>query len=258
MHSARYPAREWFALFTTKLKLLSLSLLFFASIHVRSEEFPFVNLKPSKNAKALARGVYMPLEDEAPFLKKITEKGINLWADLEMPKPSNGSEEEWKKMEQERIEREKNLIPVEDYELKRQIGEYVGWFAIVRMAEYDAVKDQTNLLIEHKYFDGATDLHLQVVSINGAGDFHVVIPGQVKESLVPPRKYGTKRSSCPSDPRKTPTTIWPRSRTDGSCQKSIEGSDEERPLAQWLEDLALARIPDSQALGGSSGAKGLA
>jgi hypothetical protein len=58
---------EWFALFTTKLKLLSLSLLFFASIHVRSEEFPFVNLKPSKNAKALARGVYMPLEDEAPF-----------------------------------------------------------------------------------------------------------------------------------------------------------------------------------------------
>lgn len=170
-----------------KVIMLTLSLLFFASIPVRSEEaIPIRQSTTIQGGKGLGTRVYTPLEDEAPFCKKVTEKQIDLWADVTMPKPSSSSEEEWKKMEKENIEREKTLISVEDYELKQRIGEYVGWFGIVRKTEYDATKDQTNLLIEHKYFDGATDLDLQVVSIYGAGDFHVVIPGQVRESLVPP------------------------------------------------------------------------
>jgi len=166
--------------------LFALSLPFFASIPVRSEEAIPIRQSKAMRGEGLGTMVYRPLEDEAPFRKKVTEKEINLWADVEMPKPTNSSEEEWKKMEEERIARERMVIPIEGYELKQQIGEYVGWFGIVRTAEYDAAKSQTNLLIEHKYFDGMTDLHLQIVSIYGAGDFYVVIPGRVKESMVPP------------------------------------------------------------------------
>src|SRR3981189_2358678 len=152
---------------------LTLFLLLFASIPARSEEAIPIRQSKAMWGEGLGTMIYRPPEDEAPFLKKVTEKEINLWADVQMPKPTNGSEEEWKKMEEERIAREKMIMPVEGYELKQQIGEYVGWFGIVRTAEYDAAKSQTNLLIEHKYFDGMTDLHLQIVSIYGAGDFHV-------------------------------------------------------------------------------------
>ena len=42
-------------------------------------------------------------------------------------------------------------------------------------------------------------------------------------SLIPYKEVRPKRSSSPSDPRKTPTTTLPRLRTGGSCRKSIEG-----------------------------------
>ena len=41
----------------------------------------------------------------------------------------------------------------------------------------DKEKKETQLLVEMKYFDGLTDLHQQIVSIFGAGDFRVVISG---------------------------------------------------------------------------------
>jgi hypothetical protein len=53
----------------------------------------------------------------------------------------------------------------------------VAWFGIVRDIKEDKRKKQTQLLLEMKYFDGMTDLHLQVVSLSGAGDFRAVIPG---------------------------------------------------------------------------------
>ena len=37
--------------------------------------------------------------------------------------------------------------------------------------------NRTVLTIEHKYFDGLTDAHLQAVSFNGAGDFQATLTG---------------------------------------------------------------------------------
>jgi hypothetical protein len=60
--------------------------------------------------------------------------------------------------------------------LKGAPGRHVCWFGIIRKITEDKPKKVTRLLVEMKYFDGLTDLHLQVVSISGAGDFQVAIP----------------------------------------------------------------------------------
>ena len=56
-------------------------------------------------------------------------------------------------------------------------GNYVGWFGIVRDIKEDKDKKETTLLVEHKHFDGLTDLHIHIVSIYGGGDFNVVLKG---------------------------------------------------------------------------------
>jgi len=71
-------------------------------------------------------------------------------------------------------------------------GRRIAWFGIVREVVEDKTKNETRLSVEMKYFDGLTDLHLQIVSLFGAGDFGVVIHKtghQIKKlSLV--RVYG--------------------------------------------------------------------
>jgi hypothetical protein len=61
--------------------------------------------------------------------------------------------------------------------LKGLVGKRIAWFGIVREVVEETAKNETRLTVEMKYFDGLTDLHQQIVSIFGAGDFHVVIPG---------------------------------------------------------------------------------
>ena len=61
--------------------------------------------------------------------------------------------------------------------LKGNKDHRIVWFGIVRDIKEDKQKKQTRLLVEMKYFDGMTDLHLQVVSLAGAGEFLAVIPG---------------------------------------------------------------------------------
>jgi len=82
------------------------------------------------------------------------------------------------------------------------IDKRVAWFGIVREVKEDKGADATELLVEMKYFDGLTDLHQQIVSISGAGDFTVKIPGTGHKlkplSLV--RVYGkvaTEREGLP-------------------------------------------------------------
>lgn len=140
---------------------------------------------PMPGDGGLGTKAYTPLEDEAPFIRRVTEKSVDFWAHVKMPKASNVSDEEWRKILKEESARKKNFIPVDAYELSKQSGEYVGWFGIVRSLDYDADADQTRLRVEHKYFDGLTDLHLQVVSLYGAGDFHVLAPGKVTSEQVP-------------------------------------------------------------------------
>ena len=62
-----------------------------------------------------------------------------------------------------------------DYDITGKNGVYVGWFGVVR--EVKEAQGQTTLLVEHKYFDGMTDMHILALSFNGSGDFTVVIPG---------------------------------------------------------------------------------
>ena len=61
--------------------------------------------------------------------------------------------------------------------LRGAVGRRVCWFGIVREIKEDKAKDETTLVLEMKYFDGLTDIHLHVVSIFGAGDFRAVLRG---------------------------------------------------------------------------------
>lgn len=53
----------------------------------------------------------------------------------------------------------------------------VAWFGIIRDLTEDDQTHETRLLVEMQYFDGLTDIHQQIVSIYGAGDFRAVVPG---------------------------------------------------------------------------------
>ena len=64
-----------------------------------------------------------------------------------------------------------------EYRLSGREGLYVGWFGIVRKTSEDEGAGQTSLVVEHKYFDGLTDSHIQALSFNGAGDFVATLHG---------------------------------------------------------------------------------
>jgi hypothetical protein len=163
--------------------------------------------QPLKGGRGLGTAAYGPTAKEGPFLKKVTEKEVTFHSDLQMPKPSNMTDEEWaklqKEMKQEDDKRKATTILDEKYQLPDQAGQYVGWFGILRGTTKDEKTGITTLTLEHKYFDGMTDLHQLVVSINGAGDFTAVV-GRTKASLAPlslVRVYGkvTKdKSGLPS------------------------------------------------------------
>jgi HEAT repeat protein len=65
-----------------------------------------------------------------------------------------------------------------NYDISKKDGVYVGWFGIVREIAEDKTGGKTTLLVEHKYFDGLTDSHIQALSsFNGSGDFRAVLRG---------------------------------------------------------------------------------
>lgn len=119
---------------------------------------------PNPNPGMLGTMVYPPTEKEKPFLEKLPAGEAKM----------GGVGEK------------------EPYSMTGKVGKPVGWFGIVREKSYDKKRDVTRLLLEMKYFDGLTDLHIQVVSINGAGDFAAELKGKAETipmlSLV--RIYG--------------------------------------------------------------------
>jgi len=131
--------------------------------------------KPQKGGRGLGTAGYGATANEGSFLEKVTEKRVSFRSAVKLPKPSNMSDEEWAKFQKEgEKQREKEQlkrIPVETYQLADQANEYVGWFGIVRESSTDEKTGVTTLTLEHKYFDGLIDLHQQIVSIYGAGDF---------------------------------------------------------------------------------------
>lgn len=64
-----------------------------------------------------------------------------------------------------------------DYSIRNHDAQYIGWFGIVRKITIDQERHETRLLVEHKYFDGLTDSHLQALSFNGSGDFEAILIG---------------------------------------------------------------------------------
>ncbi len=154
----------------------------------RSESVVIEMSQPMRGGGGLGTMGYQATARETAFVKKITEKPVDLWSQVQMPKPSNVSEAEWAKMQAEQGKAKDRLTPAAQYRLADQAGKYVGWFGIVREQTWSEKNNATSMLIEHKYFDGMTDLHIQVVSLYGAGDFRVALPGRVanipKLSLV--------------------------------------------------------------------------
>jgi hypothetical protein len=99
-----------------------------------------------RNGPGLGTRAYLPLPDEAQAIKGWSEEELN-----------SGSPE--------------------TKSLHGLVGKRIAWFGIVRQVEEHKQRRETVLDVEMKYFDGFTDAHQQIVSIYGAGDFHVVIPG---------------------------------------------------------------------------------
>ncbi|MCY2990124.1 MAG: HEAT repeat domain-containing protein [Planctomycetota bacterium] len=85
------------------------------------------------------------------------------------------------------------------YDISTKDDKYVGWFGIVRGIAEDAKANRTILTVEHKYFDGLTDAHLQAVSFNGSGDFLATLTGTGHR--IPPlslvKVYGTVAKGKP-------------------------------------------------------------
>lgn len=90
----------------------------------------------------LGTGAYRPTKRESTFLAKTPEK-----------ERVNGS-----------------MVDDTPYELSARNGQRVAWFGIVRRVSKTG-PEEYELVVEHKYFDGLTDLHILALSFNGAGDF---------------------------------------------------------------------------------------
>ncbi len=107
----------------------------------------YVTSKPHREGEGLGTVEYRPSDKERPFFDKLDT--------------------------QERV----TGGLAGDYDIAAKEGKYVGWFGVVREVSEDAAAGQTTLLVEHKYFDGLTDAHIQAVSFNGSGDFRAVLRG---------------------------------------------------------------------------------
>jgi hypothetical protein len=128
---------------------------------------------------------------ERPFRQKVTEPSINHWADLEMP-PAIGEKPDPKKVEEEKKVRAQDLAKAKAYTLAGQVGEYVGWFGILRNSTSDAKGEHAELLLQHCHYDDMSDPDIQVVSIYGGGDFRALVAGAADNipSLSLVRVYG--------------------------------------------------------------------
>jgi hypothetical protein len=175
---------------------MGIAIALLVSSRIFSQDVPIEMSQPQKGGQGLGTAAYQETAKEAPFEKKITEKPVAFWTDIKLPKPENMTDEEWakmkKEMEKEREKAKETTISDEKYQLKDQAGKYVGWFGIVRSSSWDPQAKTTTLRLEHKYFDGMVDLHQQIVSLYGAGDFQVTV--KKEKTGIPPlslvRVYG--------------------------------------------------------------------
>jgi hypothetical protein len=129
----------------------------------------YVKEKPQRG-NGLGTKAYEPSERETPFFKKLAKDEI----------ATGGF--------------------AGDYDITKKDQKYVGWFGIIREIQEDKAHGQTVLLLEHKYFDGLTDLHILALSFNGSGDFRAVVPGvgHPLRRLALVKVYGTAAAEAGS------------------------------------------------------------
>jgi hypothetical protein len=139
------------------------------------ERSPFL-----KHPGALATGAYVPLQKESAFLDKIPQKGretVSGFSDAEAGFfKSDFFLKNNPKATPQSIEAQ---APV--FSLTGHVGEYVSWFGLLRKVEKSGA--DYRLTIQNKYSTGMTDMHIQTVSVFGAGDFHAVVRAQNIELL---------------------------------------------------------------------------
>ena len=126
----------------------------------------------------LATVGYIPLAAEISFRNKVNEPAISLWPEIpvelpprptdkkkpDTPAPKNNVQETKAPAE----------IPSKVFTLEMADGKYAGWMGILRANTAEDGKHKWT--VEHKYFDGLCDAHLQIVSLYGAGDFSATVP----------------------------------------------------------------------------------
>lgn len=135
------------------------------------------------------------------------------------------------------------------YDIAARNGKFVGWFGVVRDVAEDAAAGTTTLLVEHKYFDGLTDTHIQSLSFDGSGDFHAVLRGTgygiPRLSLV--KVYGTAemKRGTPEQPVGTVTAEFVRNWDWGAFTFMFaEGGQDGNPRWRALNTVAPDDIYD--------------
>jgi hypothetical protein len=178
----RFPCM---ALAFLTLALMTLALVLTAGYPLYGRDEHAVHVEHSqplpRGGPGLGTRAYVPLPDEAQAIKGWSEEELN-----------SGSPE--------------------TKSLHGLVGKRIAWFGIVRQVEEHKLRRETVLDVEMKFSDGLTDLHQQVVSLYGAGDFHVVIPGtgyRIKK-LALVRVYGTVERESDGMPVVSPefVRVW--------------------------------------------------
>jgi len=131
------------------------------------ERSPFL-----KHPGMLGTGIYVPLKSEMKFYEKIPEKERVTVSGFSANE-KGFYESAWFKQSNPNATPESINAQKPVFSLSGHVGEYVSWFGILRAAEKS--KDGYNLVIQNKYSTGMTDLHIQTVSIWGAGDFDALV-----------------------------------------------------------------------------------
>jgi hypothetical protein len=135
---------------------------------------------PELNIPILGTTGYAATEQERPFQKKVNEAPINHWAGLEVP-PPEGEKPDAKQEAEDKKQQAEELAKAKAYSLVGSAGKYVRWFGIVRGSSWNEAQQRTELLVQHCHSDGLSDLHIQVVSIHGAGDFRALVTNSAKD-----------------------------------------------------------------------------
>ena len=116
--------------------------------------------------------------------------------------------------------------------LKGKVGRAIAWFGIVReIKELEGGKHE--LTVQHTYYDGLNDQHMQLASINGAGDFTIICdkfnPDLTRHCLI--RVIGKVTEEKEGIPTVTPEylRVW----RQGDFAFMDYGKDASNP--QWIK-----------------------